>query len=33
MVSNDKALVVYYFNEKDGPRYIGGTLLQVNVKK
>jgi len=33
MVADDKALVVYYFNEKDGPRYIGGTLLQVNVKK
>ena len=24
MVSDDKALVVYYFNESDGPRYIGG---------
>ena len=33
MVSDDKALVVYYFNEKDGPRYIGGTLLQVNGRK
>lgn len=33
MVSDDKALVVYYFNEKDGPRYIGGTLLQVNAKQ
>jgi len=33
MVSDDKALVVYYFNEKDGPRYIGGTLLQVDAMK
>jgi sialidase-1 len=33
MVSDDKALVVYYFNESDGPRYIGGTLLHVNAKK
>ena len=33
MVADDKALVVYYFNESDGPRYIGGTLLQVNTKK
>jgi sialidase-1 len=33
MVSDDKALVVYYFNENDGPRYIGGTLLQVNATR
>ncbi len=33
MVGDDKALVVYYFNENDGPRYIGGTLLQVVGKK
>ncbi len=32
MVSDDTALVVYYFNETDGPRYIGGTLLRVNAK-
>ncbi|HEV2295292.1 MAG TPA: sialidase family protein [Tepidisphaeraceae bacterium] len=33
MVSEDKALVVYYFNENDGPRYIGGTMVQVDAKK
>ena len=29
MVSNDRALVVYYFNQNDGPRTIEGTFLQV----
>lgn len=29
MVSNDRALVVYYFNQRDGPRTIEGTFLQV----
>jgi sialidase-1 len=28
-----RALVVYYFNEKDGTRYIAGTLLQVGSSK
>jgi hypothetical protein len=31
MIGNDKALIVYYFNEKDGARYIGGTLLDVSA--
>ena len=31
MIGDDKALVVYYFNEKDGTRYIGGTLLDVSA--
>ena len=29
MVSDDRALVVYYFNQADGPRTIEGTFLQV----
>jgi hypothetical protein len=29
MISDDRALVVYYFNEKDGPRYIAGTVLRI----
>ena len=28
-----RALVVYYFNEKDGTRYIAGTLLQIGNPK
>jgi hypothetical protein len=31
MIGDDKALVVFYFNEKDGTRYIGGTLLDVSA--
>jgi sialidase-1 len=30
MVSNDRALVVYYFNRADGTRHIAGTFLEVN---
>ena len=33
MVSDDRALVVYYFNQTDGTRYIGGTLLKVDANK
>ncbi len=29
MLNDGRALVVYYFNNNDGPRYIGGTLLAV----
>ena len=30
MLSRHHALVVYYFNDKDdGPRYIAGTLLEI----
>jgi sialidase-1 len=32
MIGEDKALVVYYFQNSDGPRYIGGTLVQVPAK-
>jgi hypothetical protein len=31
MVSDDRALVVYYFNEKNGTRHIAGTLLRVDA--
>src|SRR5262249_31437887 len=27
MLSKDRVLVVYYFNQNEGPRYIAGTLL------
>ncbi|MGH9362624.1 MAG: sialidase family protein, partial [Thermoanaerobaculia bacterium] len=30
MASDDRALVVYYFNRADGARHIAGTFLQVN---
>jgi sialidase-1 len=33
MLSDDRALVVYYFNENDGPRYIAGTLLSIERGK
>jgi len=33
MLDNDRALVVYYFNENDGTRYIGGTLLAIERGK
>ncbi len=33
MVGDDRALVVYYFNEKDGPRYIAGTLVSTAAQK
>ena len=33
MISNDRALVVYYFNENDGTRYIGGTVLKIGEPK
>ena len=29
LLSKDRALAVYYFNSKDGTRYIGGTLLAI----
>jgi len=29
MISNDRALVVYYFNKQDGTRHIAGTFLHV----
>ena len=29
MLSKDRALVVYYFNQADGLRYIAGTLLEI----
>jgi hypothetical protein len=29
MISNNRALVVYYFNKADGPRTIEGTFLQI----
>jgi sialidase-1 len=29
LVSDDKALVVYYFNKADGTRHIAGTVLQI----
>jgi hypothetical protein len=30
MVDNKKILVVYYFNKEEGPRYIAGTILEIN---
>jgi hypothetical protein len=32
-VADDRAMVVYYFNEQDGTRFIGGTLLQIGAAK
>ena len=32
MISRDRALVVYYFNQKDGTRYIAGTVLEIGKK-
>jgi hypothetical protein len=29
-LSKDRALVVYYFNQSDGVRFIGGTIVGVN---
>lgn len=29
MISRDRALVVYYFNQQDGPRHIAGTVLEI----
>jgi hypothetical protein len=29
MVSDERALVVYYFNRSDGTRHIAGTFLQI----
>ncbi|EEF58578.1 sialidase family protein [Pedosphaera parvula] len=29
MISRDKVLVTYYFNQHDGPRYIAGTILKI----
>jgi hypothetical protein len=29
MVSSNRALVVYYFNQADGTRYIAGTILEI----
>lgn len=29
MLSRNRALVVYYFNQKDGTRYIAGTILEI----
>lgn len=29
MVSKNRVLVVYYFNQGDGPRYIAGTVLEI----
>jgi hypothetical protein len=33
MVGDDRALVVYYFNDKDGTRHIAGTMLRVDGRK
>jgi sialidase-1 len=30
MISKDKVLVTYYFNQHDGPRYIAGTILKID---
>ena len=30
MISKNRALVVYYFNQKDGTRFIGGTLVEID---
>lgn len=29
VIDDDKVLVVYYFNQKDGTRYIAGTILEI----
>lgn len=29
MISRNRALVVYYFNQADGPRYIAGTVVEI----
>jgi sialidase-1 len=31
-IADDRALVVYYFNEKDGPRFIAGTILEISTR-
>ncbi len=33
MVADDRVLVVYYFNENNGPRYIAGTLLRIGAQR
>lgn len=33
MVGDDRALVTYYFNQGDGTRFIGGTMLKVDPKQ
>lgn len=30
MISEKEALVVYYFNQQNGPRFIAGTILEIN---
>ena len=29
LINDDRALIVYYFNEKDGPRHIAGTIVRI----
>jgi sialidase-1 len=33
MLSNDRALVVYYFNESDGTRFIAGSILEIGAPR
>ena len=33
MVADDRAMVVYYFNQQDGTRYIAGTMLKVEPRR
>ena len=33
MLARDRALVVYYFNQKDGTRHIAGTILEIRREK
>jgi hypothetical protein len=33
MIADERALVVYYFNEQDGTRYIAGTMVQIGAAK
>jgi sialidase-1 len=32
VIGDDRALVVYYINQSDGPRHIAGTMLKIAPK-
>jgi hypothetical protein len=33
MISKDRVLVTYYFNQADGARHIAGTILEIEKAK
>jgi len=32
-LDKNRVLVVYYYNQNDGPRYIAGSILEVGPQK